>query len=142
MNYTTRYYRTKSDDQANVLQKRERAMSLLEVVIAIAILTSLALSSTLIFVPVSRQARLNREVAVANCEAKRVLEKVHAVPFKDILKVYPQNREIALDPLLKGKITITYEDPLADPLVMRAVLTWDSPDLGSMLRTFYTVRTE
>lgn len=131
MNYSTRNVRP-----------GERGLTLLEVVIAVAILTSLALASTLIFVPVSRQARVNREVAIANSEAKRVLEKVHAIPFKDVTTVYPHGREVVVSALPQGKITTTYEDPLADPLVMRAVLTWESPDLGQMLRTFFTVRTE
>jgi prepilin-type N-terminal cleavage/methylation domain-containing protein len=120
----------------------ERGLSLLEVVIAVAILTSLTLSATLIFVPVSRQARVNREVAIANSEAKRVMEQVQSVPFKDITKIYPNGRQIIITGLPNGKITTTYEDPTVDPLVMRAVISWDSPDLGSMLRTFYTVRTE
>ena len=122
--------------------KRSSGMTLLEVIIAVAILTSLALSATLVFVPVSRQARVNREIAAANIEAKRVLEKVHAIPFKDIIKVYPQGRQVVINTLQGGVMTTTYEDPTADPLVMRAVLTWQSPDLGAMQRTYYTVCTE
>ncbi len=120
----------------------ESGLTLLEVVISVAILASLTLGSTLIFVPVSRQARINREVAVANSEAKRVLEKVHAIPFNQVLVVYPQGSTNTLSSLPNGQITTTYEDPTADPLVMRATLTWDSPDLGAMTRSFFTVRTE
>jgi prepilin-type N-terminal cleavage/methylation domain-containing protein len=122
--------------------RAERGMTLLEVVIAVAILTSLALSSTLIFIPVSRQARVNREISVANNEAKRVMEKVQAVPFKDVTRIYPNGRVIVIGVLPNGTITTTYSDPAADPLVLRAVLSWDSPDLGTMTREFYTVRTE
>lgn len=121
---------------------RERGISLLEVVVGISILTSLALSAILIIVPVSRQARINREVATANTEARRVLEKVQASKFKDIVTMYPNGAEAPIITLPKGKVTTTYEDPSADPLIMRAVLTWDSPDLGPMMRTFFTVRTE
>ncbi len=117
-------------------------MTLLEVIIGISILTSLALSAVLIIVPVSRQARINREVATANTEARRVLEKVQAAKFSSIVSIYPNGAEAPISTLPNGKITTSYEDPNQDPLVMRAILTWDSPDLGPMMRTFFTVRTE
>jgi prepilin-type N-terminal cleavage/methylation domain-containing protein len=120
----------------------QEGLTLLEVVIAVAILTSLSLAATLVFVPVSRQARVNREVALANSEARKVLEKVHAVPFRNVTRIYPNGREVIVNNLKDGKVTTTYEDPAADPLVLRAVLTWSSPDLGAMQRTYYTVRTE
>src|SRR5262245_47399998 len=106
---------------------RVRGMSLLEVVVGIAILTSLALAAILIIVPVSRQARINREVATANTEARRVLEKVQAAKFKDIVTLYPNGSVAPIIALPNGKVSTTYEDPAADPLIMRAVLTWDSP---------------
>jgi type II secretory pathway pseudopilin PulG len=121
---------------------RGRGISLLEVIVGIAILTSLALAAILIIVPVSRQARINREVATANTEARRVLEKVQAAKFKDIVVLYPNGSAAPIISLPGGKVTTTYENPAADPLILRAVLTWDSPDLGPMMRTFFTVRTE
>ncbi len=117
-------------------------MTLLEVVVAVVVLTSLAFAATLVSLPVSRQTRISREVAIANGEAKRILEKVHAVPFPRIASLYPNGAELPVIMLQNGKITTTYEDPNADPLVLRAVLTWDSPDLGPMMRTFFTVRTK
>jgi type II secretory pathway pseudopilin PulG len=117
-------------------------MTLLEVVIGLAILASLSLAVTLAFVPVTRQARANREVALANAEAKRVLEKVQAVEFKKITTIFPNGMETPIASLPNGKVLTTYEDPTSDPLVMRVTLTWDSPNLGPMLRTFFTLRTE
>jgi len=117
-------------------------MTLLEIMLAMAIFTILALSATLIIVPVSRQARINREVATANCEAKRILEKVQAVPFSQILSCYPDGAELKVPSLPGGKVTTTYEDPEADPLILRVTLTWDSANLGTMTRTFTTLRTE
>lgn len=119
----------------------ETGVSLLEVVIGMSILTCLSLAAVLVFVPVSRQARINREVAIASREASAVLEKVHAVPFTKVLDIFPDGGEIPLASLPSGRVLTTYEDPDADPLVFRAVLIWDSPNLGSMSRTFDTVLT-
>jgi prepilin-type N-terminal cleavage/methylation domain-containing protein len=120
---------------------RRAGFSLLEVMVGVAILATLTLSSMLVFVPVSRQARINREVAMANSEARRILEKVHAVPFTKVQDLFPDGIEIPIAALPDGKIVTSYVDPATDPLVMRAVLTWDSPNVGPMMRTFFTVMT-
>jgi type II secretory pathway pseudopilin PulG len=121
--------------------RSEAGVSLLEVMVGMSILTSLSLAAVLVFVPVSRQARINREVAIANREASAVLEKVHSVPFADVLEIFPQGGEIPVASLPDGKVLTSYENPATDPLVFRAVLTWDSPNLGAMSRTFDTVLT-
>jgi hypothetical protein len=119
----------------------ERGSMLLEVVIAGSILTCVSLGAMLVFIPISRQARINREVSMANCEASCLLEKVHAVPFDKIVEIYPNGTEVPLPSLSNGKVLTTYEDPATDPLILRATLTWDSPNLGPMLRTYFTVVT-
>ena len=122
--------------------KATSGLSLLEVVISIALLSSLALGSLLVFVPISRQSRVNREISLANFEARRVLEKVHAVPFKDVTTLYADGLEYIIPTLPEGKVRTSYEDPNSDPLVLRVAISWESPELGSMQRTFFTVRTE
>ena len=47
-----------------------------------------------------------------------------------------------MDTLNQGKIVVEYADPGVDPLVVHVHLTWTSPDLGSMSRTFTTARTK
>ena len=121
---------------------RRQGFSLLEVSITIAILLATTLTATLLLVPIARQSRLRREVEVANTSAKRVLERIQATPFKDILKVYPQSYSETIAGLGAGTITITYADPTADPLLIQADLTWNNPEAGTMQRTFNTVRTE
>ena len=116
--------------------------SLLEVVITIAILTSVCLATTLLLVPVARQSRIGRETETANLAANRVLERIQSTPFRDIISSYPQGSEQAVAELPNGKIKIIYEDPAADPLVIQADLSWESVELGPMSRTFNTVRTE
>jgi type II secretory pathway pseudopilin PulG len=118
-----------------------QGFSNIEVVLTVALLTVLALSTILIFVPVSRQGRINREVAAANAEARRVIEKVHAVPYSQVTVLFPDDAEIALPSLPDGKLTVDYPDPAADPLVCQFVLEWDSPSLGTMRRAFTTAVT-
>ena len=119
-----------------------QGFSLLEVSITIAILLSATLAAILLLVPVARQARLRREVETANSAAKRILERIQATPYKDIVTLYPQSYSEVITGLNAGSITITYVDPAADPLLIQADLTWNDPESGTLQRTFNTVRTE
>ena len=122
--------------------ERERGFSLLEVVFAVEILTVLTLGVLLVILPVSRQLRINRELDIATTETRKVLEKIQCVPFFQITTIYPDGIDIPLPALDQGLLTVSYDDPTEDPLVVRADLTWNSPELGTMNRSFVTVRTE
>ncbi|MBI4585077.1 MAG: prepilin-type N-terminal cleavage/methylation domain-containing protein [Planctomycetes bacterium] len=126
----------------DVPPQRRQGFSLLEIAIAISLLTIVTLSTVLLLVPIARQSRLQREIEAANLATKRVLEKIQATPFKDILAIYPQSSSIAIPELPNGSLVLTYTDPSADPLVIQANLTWESPEIGTLQRTFHTVRTE
>ena len=123
-------------------RRGQHGFSLLEVVITIALLTSVALSVAILLVPIARQSRIQRETEIANIAAKRVLEKVQATPFHEILTMYPNGSIQAIPQLPGGMIVVTYADPDADPLFLRADLSWNSPEVGPMSRRFETVRTE
>lgn len=116
--------------------------SLLEVTIAIVILAVLSFTTALVLVPVSREHRAARETDIANSVVRSILEEVHATPFNEIIARYPQGNEIVIAALDAGLVRITYENPAADPLVMRIDLSWNSPEQGPMQRSFFTVRTE
>lgn len=120
----------------------DRGLSLLEIAVTITILTSVTLGTTLILVPVARQSRINRETAVANAEARKFIERIHAIPFRDILPTYADNSEFKLVSLPDGTMKVNYADPTADPLEIHMDLGWQSPDLGPIVVTFVTVRTE
>lgn len=123
-------------------RQREQGISLLEISLAIALLTTLALGTTLLLVPIARQARINRETEIANAEVQKVLERVHATPFVEILDEFPAGSVIPIIPLPDGSIAVEYDDPAADPLVLEVTLSWSSPELGAMTRVFTTLRTE
>ena len=110
--------------------------------LAIALVTSMALAVSLLLVSLSRQARVGREAQSANLAAKRVLEMFQATPFNEIVPTYPEGTELEVPELPNGRVVVHYEDSEADPLLASVTVTWSSPDLGAMSRTFNTVRTE
>ncbi len=123
-------------------QHRECGLTLIEVMVTVAILTSLAMGSMLVIVPVARQTRLSKEVEIANTELRRVLEKVQAAPYNEVTTLYPDGTELPIQDLENGLITISYTDPTADPLFLRVSITWEGQDSGTYSRSFSTVRTE
>ncbi len=122
--------------------ERTAGFSLLETIVAVALLAVLTLSTLLTLIPISRQTRLNRELEVATYAVSDTLEKIHATPFNDLLTLYPAGQSIPIDDLPSGQIVIAYVDPTTDPLVMNVALSWESDEVGSMTRNFTTVRTE
>jgi len=96
----------------------------------------------MIVIPVSSQVRISREVSRAAGEVQKILEEVQSTPFFQVTDEYPDGTVIEIDGLDQGQIVVNYEDPDADPLIITATLTWESPDMGSMSRIFTTVRTE
>ncbi|MEM7168353.1 MAG: type II secretion system protein [Planctomycetota bacterium] len=120
----------------------ESGFSLIEVAVAVALLSILTVSTLLTLIPVSRQTRLNREMESASAAVRDLMERVHATPFSEIPSLYPDGTVVALASLESGEVTIGYEDVTADPLIISFDLAWDSPQVGSMSRTFTTVKTE
>jgi prepilin-type N-terminal cleavage/methylation domain-containing protein len=119
-----------------------QGFTLLEVALAIAILTALSLSTFHVVGPITRQAHTSREMEQATIEVKKILEKVQTMPFKDITRVYPEKRKIKVASLLNGEISVDYNEEAADPLHMHVEISWDSSELGTVSKSFLTVRTE
>lgn len=119
-----------------------QGFTLLEVALAIAILSALSLSTFHVVGPIARQAHTNREMEQATIEVKKILEKVQTMPFRDITRVFQEQRRIKVASLLNGEIRVDYDDNEADPLHMRVEITWDSSELGPVSKSFLTVRTE
>jgi hypothetical protein len=122
--------------------ERSPGFTLLEVVLTIFLLTGTALATALLVIPIARQTRMNREMQAADLEVKKVLERVQATPFTEILTVYPPGTSQPVPALDGGQIAVNYADPTADPLEVQVTLSWSSPDLQNMQKTFTTVRTE
>lgn len=110
--------------------------------IAVGILAAVTLVAALVVVPVARESRLRREVGTASTASRRVLEKIQATSFSSIVSTYPPGHVEPIPGLNAGRLTISYVDPTADPLEIQVDLSWDSPEVGAMARTFNTMRTE
>lgn len=120
----------------------ERGFSLLELMITVAILATVTLAAALVVVPVARESRLRREVETASTAARQVLEKIQATSFGNIVSTYPQGYVQSIPGLNSGSLQVVYADPTVDPLEIRVDLSWDSPEAGTITRTFQTIRTE
>lgn len=129
-------------DRPNQDRDRESGFSMMEVATAVSLLGILTISTMLTLLPVSRQTRLNREVEAATSAVRDVLEQVHATPFAEIPALYPDGLAIELDTLPAGEVLVGYEDATADPLLMSLTISWQSPEVGAMSRSFVTVKTE
>jgi prepilin-type N-terminal cleavage/methylation domain-containing protein len=123
-------------------EPRRAGFSLVEVVGALAVLSIIALSASLLIVALAREARIHREVTVANLEAKRFLEEIQATPLNDLIDRYPDGSSRSVQQLPNGSVAVDYDDPEADPLEIHVQVSWTSPDLGDMARVFDTARTE
>lgn len=120
----------------------QRGFSLLELMITVAILTSVTLAAALVVVPVARESRFRRQVEAANTAALRVLEKIQTTSFGNLVGTYPQGHVETIPGLNSGSLTIQYVDPAADPLEIQLDVSWNSPEAGTIARTFHTMRTE
>ena len=121
---------------------RRAGLTLLEVIITIALLTSVTLGTTMVLVPVARQSRINRETTLANAQVRRVIEGLLTIPFPDIVRTYPDGSVLELENLPAGTLSVSYVDPSANPLEIHLELAWTSPDMGSMAFSFVTTRTD
>ena len=123
-------------------REREEGFSLIEVAVAVALLSILTVSTLLTLIPISRQTRLNREMEAASSAVRDLMERVHATPYSDVAALYPDGTVMTLADLENGEVTIAYDDVTADPLIISFDLRWESPQIGAMSRTFTTVKTE
>ena len=110
--------------------------------ITIALLTMVTLGTTTVLVPVTRQSRINREITLANAQVRRVIEGLMTIPFRDIVRTYPDGSILELEDLPAGTLSVSYVDPSANPLEVHLDLEWTSPDMGSMAFSFVTARTD
>ena len=121
---------------------RHAGLTLLEVATSAAVLVVVAMSSVLMMLPIAKQARISREMDTGLMAAEEYIEGLQLSPFDTITTKFPPGQETSVDTLNEGKIVVEYADPDVDPLVVHVHLTWTSPDLGSMSRTFTTARTK
>ena len=144
---TTDELRVERDPQNDLLPNadppsQEAGFSILEVYVAAALLVVVMFSAMLTVVPVSRQVRISDDIDTVVAQVQNTLERLQVTPYSDIVTAFPAGVQLALTDVESGTLTITYEDPTADPLQIRVTANWTIPDLGPVERIFSTTRTE
>ena len=114
---------------------KTKGVTLLEVLIAILIFC-LAISALLISITgMADVIDIAKDKTVATNHLKNILEQVRANPFNSIIANFPAGLTdgpagkpyqgvVGGYTLRNEHITVTYADPNADPLEIRATLTW------------------
>jgi prepilin-type N-terminal cleavage/methylation domain-containing protein len=118
-------------------------MTLIEVTIAIAILSVLALAVATTIVPVTITARDSADLSAAVDSAEDFLEKIQALPYDRVVETYPDGKVWPANTACpEGTVTISYEDPTADLLVINVIVNWtDQKNEGRKL-TFQARKVE
>ena len=121
---------------------RRHGFGLLELVVTLSLLSSLALGVALLLVPLVRQSRLNRETSTASLVARSFLERIQATPFRKLHERFPAGTRIRLPELADGEIRVSYPASPPGTLVIKVEMEWESTELGTMRYTFHTARTQ
>ncbi len=116
-------------------------MTLVEMVIALSLLSLLTLSAIIVVVPVGRQARLGREIDVATTAVRTLLQKVQLMDFDEISPAYQLSAVSPITNLPGGNVDVTSTTISADTIEIKFTLSWNSPDIGTFSKTFTTLRT-
>ncbi len=114
---------------------------MVEIMIALTLLSVLALSTMVAIIPVGRQARLSREIESAATSVRTLLEQAQTIPYNDVPTTFTDGQIVTMPTLVNGQILINIADPTADPMEITFTVTWDSQEVGSFSRTFTTLKT-
>jgi prepilin-type N-terminal cleavage/methylation domain-containing protein len=124
--------------------KRDDGLTLVEVMIALAILSVVSLvafPTLLSFVDLSDTARSEN---VGTHDLMSAVEDVISTPFTQVTATYPQGQAIpkyqALH-LQNESVVVTYDDPLADPLIVTLSLKYNDSKGRPWQGVFRCVRT-
>ncbi len=124
-----------------------KSFTLIEALIVIVILTVSVFSLWQVFIASLNLTIKAKEITEAADDLKNVFEKIRCVNFPDITSVFPDNGSVSGDiaggfSLKDESITVSYPGgEEADPLVIKAVVSWLGKDGKSYSREFFTMRT-
>lgn len=125
-------------------RKRVAGFTFIEVVIATVILAVAALvafPTMLSFFELSDSAH---EENVATHDLMAAVEDIHCTPFALVTTTYPDGGVIAKYTRLHlrdEQITVAYDDPAADPLIVSVTATWSDSKGRPRQETYRCVRT-
>ena len=116
-------------------------MTLVEMTIALSLLSLLTLSAIVVVVPVGRQARLGREIDVATTAVRTHLQRVQLMDFDQISPAYALTATTPVANLPGGNVSVTSTTVSADSVEVQFTVSWTSADIGTYSKTFTTLRT-
>jgi len=124
---------------------RAGGFTLLEVMIALAVLTVSLLGCYAMILSCVTLSHTSRETNIAMFDLEAALEQVISTPFDDIPIAFPDGEPVAEFNglhLADELITISYVDPDAEPLEIAAAIAWtDHRGAGTRRLTLKTART-
>jgi Tfp pilus assembly protein PilV len=129
------------------LKGRESGMSLIEAIVAIAIIAVGVVALVAQLEASYRITSVNRETNKAVAHLQASLEKVIATPFASITTAFPNRSAVTLDNidspdvLDQEVITVSYADVSADPLEITVTIQWKAFDGRVRTRALSTLRT-
>ncbi len=121
---------------------RCRGLTLLEVSITVTILLSVVLGTTLVLVPIARQARMNRETEHATAAAQRMLARMRVSSRRELLERWPQGSTRPLPALEGGEMIVNYGDLTAAPLEVSLEVVWTNSDVGEVRFEIATLKAD
>lgn len=127
--------------------KTARGISLVELLIAVTIITVGAMTLMAQLEASHKITTVNRETNTAMAHLQAMMEKVISVPFSDIAHTYPNGTIVYVgqsgleDPMNGEYVKIEYADAAADPLQITLTVYWTSFDGRMRTRSLTTMRT-
>ena len=121
-----------------------RGFTLLEVVIAMALLSVGALSIYQAIISYQDLSRLAHERNIAYFDLETAIEDVQSTPFNNIVTRFPNNQRIPKFEALhlpRERIAVRYTNPAADPLYITVTVTWRDIKARLVSESLMTART-
>ena len=133
-----------------MLMRRRKGISLVDILVSIFILAITAAAFLSVLLTALYFIDLSREQTIAVSDLRNMMEAIRATPYSNMLKSFPHNTQdgpstMRYSALLGGyslsgeHITVTYPNTSADPLEVKAALTWMNKygrALSSSMSTF------
>jgi len=126
------------------MRKKNKGFSLLELLIAIALLATGAISIHHAVASYLELSDLAHDRNIAFFDLETALEDIRSTPFEKIVERYPDAAEIpkftALH-LRNERIVVSYQNPAQDPLIITATISWEDSKGRAQSQSMFTART-
>lgn len=117
------------------MKKSNKGISLIEILIAIAVIVSASLAIIETFLVNLNASEMNKGNTVAMAHLTNIMERIKSTPFNEIVNQFPNGvadgavanlySDIVGGYLLNSEhIIVAYVDPASDPLEINITLTW------------------